>query len=186
MAPTIASSGNSPTTLTLMPFHTDSQPKQTQHYRLPKAAQQQQQQQQQTPPAITVSSPYRRNHRTPNHAPSLSSSVSTSSSQKARCIAPNASSLSISRPTVVNARNTARAHTTTTMTALTRVPDTYQPKSPSSTRSSRRPITTVAKVHAIAPIGPTSIDSILHADSSKEANKDAVPDRIRPKAEAIK
>jgi hypothetical protein len=184
MAPTIASSGNSPTTLTLMPFHTDPQPKQTQHYRLPRITQQQQQQQQ-APPTISITNPYARSYRTPNQAPSFSSSVSTSSSQKARNVA-NASSLSIAKPTVVNGRNTVRAPTGTKTTALTRVRDTYQPKSPPSTRNSRQPITTVAKVHAIAPIGATSLDSILHAGSSQDANKTAVPDRIRPKAEAIK
>jgi hypothetical protein len=171
MAPTIANSGNAPTTLTLMPFHTDSQHKQTQHYRLPRIAQQ-------------ASTPSIRSSRTLNQAPSFSSSVSTSSSRNVRSI-PHAS-LTMAKPTVVNTRSPVRAPTTTT-TALARVPDTYQPKSPSSTRSSRQqPVTTVAKIHAIAPIGASSIDSILHAGSSHDANKSAVPDRIRPKAEAIK
>jgi len=176
MAPTITSSGNTPTTLTLMPFHTDSQSKQTQHYRLPRIAQQAQ-------PPTTIASPYHRDSRTTNQAPSFSSSVSTSSSRNARSV-PSTSSLAMARPTVVNTRSPVRAPTTST--ALTRVPDTYQPKSPSSTRNGRQPITTVANVHAIAPIGPTSIDSILHAGSGQDTNKTAVPNRIRPKAEAIK
>lgn len=169
MAPTIANSGHAPSTLTLMPFHTDS-PKQTQHYRLPRIAQQ-------------ASTPSVRSSRTLNQAPSFSSSVSTSSSRNGRSI-PGAS-LTMAKPTVVNTRSPVRAPTMTT-TALARVPDTYQPKSPSSTRSTRQPVTTVAKIHAIAPIGASSIDSILHAGSSHDANKNAVPDRIRPKAEAIK
>lgn len=173
MAPTIANSNNMPTTLTLMPFHTDS-PKQTQHYRLPRIAQQ---------PSSPASTPHLRNSRTLNQAPSFASSVSTSSSRNVRSI-PHAS-LTMAKPTVVNTRSPVRAPTTTT-TALTRVPDTYQPKSPSSTRNSRQPVTTVAKIHAIAPIGASSIDSILRAGSSQDANKNAVPDRIRPKAEAIK
>jgi len=46
---------------------------------------------------------------------------------------------------------------------------------------------TVTKVHAIAPVaGITSIDSVLRADSKQIINKPAVPDHIRPKAEAIK
>lgn len=176
MAPTIANSGNAPTTLTLMPFHTDSQPRQTQHYRLPRIAQQ-------APPTPSISTSHIRNSRTPNQAPSFSSSVSAASSRNVRSI-PNAS-LAMAKPTVVNARNTPRAPTTT---ALTRAPNAYphQPKSPSSTRTTRQPVTTVAKIHAIAPIGATSIDSIIHAGSSQDANKSAVPDRIRPKAEAIK
>ena len=173
MAPTIANSGHAPSTLTLMPFHTDS-PKQTQHYRLPRIAQQ---------APSTASTPHLRNPRTLNQAPSFSSSVSTSSSRNGRSI-PGAS-LTMAKPTVVITRSPVRAPTTAT-TALARVPDTYQPKSPSSTRSTRQPITTVAKIHAIAPIGASSIDSILHAGSSHDANKNAVPDRIRPKAEAIK
>lgn len=173
MAPTIANSNNMPTTLTLMPFHTDS-PKQTQHYRLPRIAQQ---------PSSPASTPHLRNSRTLNQAPSFASSVSTSSSRNVRSI-PHAS-LTMAKPTVVNTRSPVRAPTTTT-TALTRVPDTYQPKPPSSTRNSRQPVTTVAKIHAIGPIGASSIDSILHAGSGQDAKKNAVPDRIRPKAEAIK
>lgn len=169
MAPTIANSGHAPSTLTLMPFHTDS-PKQTQHYRLPRIAPQ-------------ASTPHVRNSRTLNQAPSFSSSVSTSSSRNGRSI-PGAS-LTTAKPTVVNTRSPVRAPTTTT-TALARVPDTYQPKSPSSTRSTRQPVTSVAKIHAVAPIGASSIDSILHAGANHDANKNAVPDRIRPKAEAIK
>ena len=177
MAPTIASSGNAPTTLTLMPFHTDSHPKQPQYYRLPRIAQQQA-----PTPAPT---PYTRNSRTPNQTPSFSSSVSTLSSRNVRSIH-NASSLTMAKPTVVNTRSPVRAPTTTTTSALTRVPDTYQPKSPSSARNTRHPVTTVAKVHAIAPIGASSIDSILQAGSNQDANKNTVPDRIRPKAAAIK
>lgn len=174
MAPTLVNSGHAPTTLTLKPFHTDSQSRQQQQqYRLPRIAQQ-------APPP--VSSPHIRNSRTPNYAPSFSASVSAPSSRSVRSIP--SSSLTINKPTVVNTRNTLRAPPPTT-TALTRTSDTssYHPKSPSSTRTARNSVTTVAKVHAIAPIGATSIDSILHA-GSQDANK--VPDRIRPKAEAIK
>ena len=174
MAPTIANSGIAPTTLTLMPFHADSHPKKPQYYRLPRIAQQA------STPAPT---PYTRNSRTPYQTPSFSSSVSTLSSRNVRSI-PNASSLTMAKPTVVSTRSPVRAPTTTT--ALTKVPDTYKPKSPSSMRNTRQPVTTVAKVHAIAPIGASSIDSILHAGSSQDTNKNAVPDRIRPKAEAIK
>lgn len=173
MAPTLANSGHAPTTLTLKPFHTDSQSRQQQQqYRLPRIAQQ-------APPP--VSSPHIRNSRTPNYAPSFSASVSASSSRSVRSIP--SSSLTINKPTVVNTRSPLRAPASTT--ALTRTSDasSYHPKSPSSTRTARNPVTTVAKVHAIAPIGATSIDSILHA-GSQDANK--VPDRIRPKAEAIK
>ena len=172
MAPTVANSGHAPSILTLMPFHTES-PKQTHHHRLPRIAQQA------TSPAST---PHFRNSRTLNQAPSFSSPVSTSSSRNGRSI-PSAS-LTMARPTVFNTRSPVHAPTSTT-TALTRAPDTYQPKSPSSTRNARS-VTTVAKVHAIAPIGASSIDSILHAGSSHDANKNNVPDRIRPKAEAIK
>jgi hypothetical protein len=165
MAPSIASSGHAPTTLTLEPFHTDPQPRQTQHYRLPRIAQQ-------SPPPR--STPY---------TPAFSQSVSATNSRNPRSI-PN-SSLSIIKPTVVNSRNTLRAPNSSSVTK-TYDALSHHPKSPPSTRTVRQPVTTVAKIHAIAPFGATSIDSVLHAGSTQDANKSAVPDRIRPKAEAIK
>jgi hypothetical protein len=165
MAPSIASSGHAPTTLTLKPFHTDPQPRQTQHYRIPRIAQQS------PPPRLT---PY---------TPAFSQSVSAVNSLNPRSL-PN-SSLAIVKPTVVNTRNTIRAPhaavVTKTSDALS-----HHPKSPPSTRTVRQPVTTVAKIHAIAPFSATSIDSVLHAGSTQDANKSVVPDRIRPKAEAIK
>lgn len=170
----VANSGSAPKTLTLMPFHTDPQRKQTQHYRLPKIAPQAQ-------PTV-VASPAR-NSQTPKYTPAFSKSLIVNNSNSARGV-PNAP-LSIAKPTVVNARNTPRAPNPTVHAKASNAL-TVQPKSPTHSRTTRQPVTTVAKVHAISPISATSIDSILRADSSQDAKKSAVPDRIRPKAEAIK
>lgn len=172
MASTVANGGSAPKTLTLMPFHTDPQRKQTQHYRLPKIAQQ--------PPPTVVSSPAR-NSQAPKYTPAFSKSIIVNN---ARGIPPNAP-LAVARPTVVNTRNTPRAANPTVSTKPSNAL-TLHPKSPASNRTTRQPVTTVAKVHAISPISATSIDSILRADSSHDAKKSAVPDRIRPKVEAIK
>jgi hypothetical protein len=167
MAPSIASTEHAPTTLTLKPFHTDPQSRQTQpqHYRLPRIAQQA------PPPRPT---PF---------TPAFSQSVSAANSRNPRSIP--SSSLSIARPSVVNTRNTIRsphaAHGAKPSDALS-----HHPKSPPSTRTARQPVSTVARIHAIAPFGATSIDSVLHAGSTQDANKSPVPDHIRPKAEAIK
>jgi hypothetical protein len=167
MAPSIASSGHAPTTLTLKPFHTDPQPRQTQthHYRLPRIAQQ-------APPPR--STPF---------APVFSQSVSAATSRNPRSIP--SSSLSIARPSVVNTRNTPRAPNVTNF-AKSSDALVHHPISPPSTRTARQPVSTVARIHAIAPFGATSIDSVLHAGSTQDASKHTVPDHIRPKSEAIK
>jgi hypothetical protein len=165
MAPSIASSGHAPTTLTLKPFHTDPQPRQTQHYRLPRIAQQ-------APPPR--STPF---------TPAFSQSVSAATSCNPRSIP--SSSLSIVRPSVVNTRNTPRAPNVANF-AKPSDALVHHPKSPPSSRTARQPVSTVARIHAIAPSGATSIDSVLHAGSTQDASKNDVPDHIRPKAEAIK
>jgi hypothetical protein len=165
MAPSIASSGHAPTTLTLKPFHTDPQSRQTQHYRLPRIAQQ-------APPPR--STPF---------TPAFSQSVSAATSRNPRSIP--SSSLSIARPSVVNTRNTPRAPNVANF-AKSSDALVHHPKSPPNTRTARQPVSTVARIHAIAPFSATSIDSVLHAGSTQDANKSPVPDHIRPKAEAIK
>jgi hypothetical protein len=174
MAHSFASNGRAPTTLTLMPFHTDPQQKQPQQYRFPKITQQ-------TPPPI--SSYQIRNSRPSSHTHAFSTPVGVSTSHDARSI-PN-TPLTIIKPTVVNTHNTLRAANATN---LTRIPETspHRQKPLPNTRTARSPVTAIVKSHLIAPIGTASIDSILRAGSNQDTNKPTVPNHIRPKAEAIK
>jgi hypothetical protein len=161
--------GSAPKTLTLFPFHNDSRSRQIQPIRAPKIAQQP------TPPIPHL---YIRNARNPTLAPTVSTANQTSLVHNARpTVVP-------SRPSPTTTRNTPRAPTvavkSNTSTALS-------PRIKGPTQTTRDPITTVTKVHAIAPVaGITSIDSVLLADSKQTNNKPTVPDHIRPKAEAIK
>jgi hypothetical protein len=169
MAPSSMNQGSAPKTLTLFPFHNDSRSRQPQPMRAPKIAQQP------TPPIPHL---YIRNARNPTLASTISTANQTSIVRNARpTVVP-------SRPSPTATHNTPRAPTlavkSNTSTALS-------PRIKGPTPTTRNPITTVTKVHAIAPVaGITSIDSVLRADSKQTNNKPAVPDHIRPKAEAIK
>lgn len=166
MAPSSVSQGNAPTTLTLFPFHNDPRTRQIQPIRPPKVVQQ------------TIPPLYIRNPRNPALAFTTPTSNQTSIVRNAR---PTVVS---DRPGPAPTRNAPRApnagiksNTTTALSPRVRAP----------TQTTRHPITTVAKVHAIAPVASiTSIDSILRADSKQTNNKPTVPDRIRPEVEAIK
>jgi hypothetical protein len=169
MAPSSMNQVNAPKTLTLFPFHNDSRSKQIQPIRAPKIAPQP------TPPVPHL---YIRNARNPTIASPASTANQTTLVRNARpLVVP-------SRPSPATTRNTPRAPTvavkSNTSTALS-------PRIRGPTQTTRNPITTVTKVHTIAPVaGITSIDSVLRADSKQTINKPTVPDHIRPKAEAIK
>lgn len=169
MAPSSMNQANAPKTLTLFPFHNDSRSKQIQPIRAPKIAPQS------TP---TIPHVYIRNSRNLTIAPTVPTANQTSIVRNARpTVVP-------SRPSTANTRNTPRAPTvavkSNTSTALS-------PCIKGPTQTTRNPITTATKVHKIAPVaGMTSIGSVLRADSKQIVSKPTVPDRIRPKAEAIK
>jgi hypothetical protein len=169
MAPSSINQGNAPATLTLHPFHNDSRSRQIQLIRAPKIAQQ---------PAPPIPHLYIRNARNTTLAPTVAGANQTSLVRNVRpTVVP-------SRPSPATTRNTPRASTvavkSNTSTALS-------PRIKGPTQTTRNPITTVTKVHAIAPVaGITSIDSVLRADSKQIINKPSVPDHIKPKAEAIK
>jgi hypothetical protein len=167
MAPSSMNQGNVPTTLTLFPF--DPRSRQTQPFRAPKIAQQS------TPPIPHL---YIRNARNPTLAPTISTSNQTSIIRNARpAVVPSRSSPATTRNTSRAPNVAAKSNTSTALT----------PRIKGPTQTTRNPITAVTRAHAITPVaGVTSIDSVLRADSKQTNNKSAVPDHIRPKAEAIK
>jgi hypothetical protein len=169
MAPSSMNQGNAPATLTLYPFHNDSRSRQIQPIRAPKIAQQP------TPPIPHL---YIRNARSPTLAPTVAGANQTSLARNARpTVVP-------SKPSPATTRTTPRAPK---VAAMSNTSTALSPRIKGPTQTTRNPITTVTKVHAIAPVaGITSIDSVLRADSKQTTNKPSVPDHIRPKAEAIK
>lgn len=169
MAPSSMNQINAPKTLTLFPFHNDSRSKQPQPLRAPKVAQQP------TPPIPHL---YIRNASNPTIAPTAATANQTSLVRNARpTVVP-------SRPSPATTRNPPR---TPTVAVRSNTSTALSPRIKGPTQTTRNPITTVSKVHAIAPVaGITSIVSVLRADSKQTINKPVVPDHIRPKAEAIK
>lgn len=174
MASSFANTGNGSTTLTLMPFHTDPDPRRSQHQRFPRVTQQ---------PSRPISSPHLRPARSPAFTSSVSSSTQASSARSV--YGTSAGPTGNTRPTVVNNRSVYSpprvATANNSSNALT-----VQTRAPLSTHTTRHTVATVAKVHAIAPIKAVTIDSVLHGEPETSRRTNAVPDRIRPKAEAIK
>lgn len=174
MASSFATTGSGPTTLTLMPFHTDPDTRHSQQQRLPRVTQQ---------PSRPISSPHLRPARSPAFTSTMPSSTQAPSARSV--YGTSVGSTGKTRPTVVDNRNVyspprvaAPNNSSNAMTVQTRAP--------TNTHTSRHTVATVAKVHAIAPIKAVSIDSVLHGESEASRKTNAVPDRIRPKAEAIK
>lgn len=160
--------GGGPTTLTLNPFHTNSGHQRGQQPRPSRFTQQSQR---------PISTP----HIASPSLPAYTSSVSSTT------IAPyvrGVAATTTTRPTVVQNANTYRPPR---VAATNNAPNV--PTSPSGrTLPIHAPgsiVTTIAKVHAIAPIQAPSIDSMLHSDPSEAGKTKTVPNCIRPRADAI-
>lgn len=168
MASTVANNRNTSNTLTLHAFHGGSSGRQSQeHHRIAGINA--------TNLQISPRSP-----RIANHALVPASASNTRNGRS------TGTTSSASRPlTIATARNAVRTPTLAMTTSPSGRSSARQTASPRLQVIPAAP-KSVAKVHAITPIGASSIDSILHSHSSEHSRNGGVPDRIRPRAEAIK